>query len=384
MQKGLVMDCEDAANESDHATEALTVRLPPPQPIVNELLCFVQNKVEVLPLDVLVRICTEFYSYEIISAAKDILFQTAITRQRKIQRKHNKSKTSLEDIVKVFLEMEMTNAPIYVARNLAELPPFSADIGDSLKVLTEIETIKLQIKLIESNQLKMMHTIKNERETNTQPKYCDTIETDVLVMDEHTRDQVSDDSDHKSDVDRKSACEETNGSDFNDADFPTLGRQAQPQPTGIWQQCERNSKSLKKVKSRTFTRQPIDKHVPPKSTAKLLQGTSRTTTRTNHVVIGNGTSSTRLRCASERRSQAPSQHRQCTGLFLSRLHPHSTVAEVGIHIRNATGISVKPEKLQTKYSTYASFCIRCDVKLRNTLMDANVWPSGSLVKQFYE
>jgi len=41
--------------------------------------------------------------------------------------------------------MEMTNVPIFVARNLAELPPFSADIGDSLNTLSEIETIKLQI-----------------------------------------------------------------------------------------------------------------------------------------------------------------------------------------------------------------------------------------------
>ena len=53
----------------------------------------------------------------------------------------------------------MKHAPICLARNLAELPLCSANIGDSLKILSEIETIKLQIKLIENNQLKMMHTI---------------------------------------------------------------------------------------------------------------------------------------------------------------------------------------------------------------------------------
>lgn len=350
-------------------SEALRVRLPPLQPIVNELLCFVQNKVDVLPLDALVRICAEFYSFEAISVAKDLLFQTVVTRQRKIQRKINKSKTSLEDIVKVFLEMEITNAPIFVARNLAELPPFSADIGDSLKVLRELDALKTQIKLIENNQLKMMRTIKTEKEKNSLSKNCDNLDSDDTVTGVFSPDLSPDDSDHTHDDEEEPTDEESNGPESSDEDFPALGRQTHPQTAGIWE----------KVKTRIFTRQHIDKQ-----SVKPLHSTTRTTTPRNQVVIGSGKTSMRLKSAPNHHNQVSTQSRQCTGIFVTRLDPNSTVAKVGIHIRNATGVFVKPEKLQTKYNTYASFYIRCDSKLRNSLMDATMWPSGTLVKQFFE
>jgi len=87
---------------------------------------------------------------------------------------------------------------------------------------------------------------------------------------------MADDSDQKSVDNKKSVYDEANGSD---------GCQTDTQPTGIWQNCERNRKFLHKVKSRMFTRQPIDKHVANQSTAKLLQSTAHTTTRTNHIVL---------------------------------------------------------------------------------------------------
>ena len=38
----------------------LQAKFPPPPPTVNELLCFVQNKVEVLPKDNLAQLCPNF------------------------------------------------------------------------------------------------------------------------------------------------------------------------------------------------------------------------------------------------------------------------------------------------------------------------------------
>ena len=72
------------------------------------------------------------------------------------------------------------------------------------------------------------------------------------------------------------------------------------------------------------------------------------------------------------------------GIFVSRLEAGTSAAHVAMHIYNASGISVRPEKLKTKYDTYTSFMIpaRKDTRVYNTLMDAHLWPRGCLVKPF--
>ena len=121
---------------------------PPPQPIINELLCFVQNRIQRLPFDSLVQLCSDLYSCEVISTAKHLLYNNVVTKGRLVSRKGaNKAKMNMSDIVKVFLEMEIYNAPIFVARNLAELPPLTVDSLDSLKLITELETVAQEMQL---------------------------------------------------------------------------------------------------------------------------------------------------------------------------------------------------------------------------------------------
>jgi len=80
------------------------VNLPPCLPNVNELLCFVQNKIKQLPYDTLVQLCTNCYSVDIIIDAKELLYKTASLKSRYITRKGpTKSKLSIGDIVKIFL-----------------------------------------------------------------------------------------------------------------------------------------------------------------------------------------------------------------------------------------------------------------------------------------
>ena len=139
----------------------LVVKLPV-NIVVNEVLCFVRNKVKQLPVDALVPPCADLYNVDVIVAAKPLLYNSVPTKSRQVFRKGaNKSKISMSGIVKIFLEMEVTNVPIFVARNLSELPPLKMDSPDSFKVIQEIESTKSQILYVTNSQLELVNLVKS-------------------------------------------------------------------------------------------------------------------------------------------------------------------------------------------------------------------------------
>ena len=101
-------------------------------------------------------------------------------------------------------------------------------------------------------------------------------------------------------------------------------------------------------------------------------------------VIGNGYSS-HLKAAQYNgdRSQTDGA-KVCSGIFITRLLPKTTDRQVTEHIKNATGYSVKAQKLQTKFTSYSSCYVRCSQAIRTSLMDASVWPGRTLVKLYYD
>jgi len=105
----------DVVTASKGDTE-LVVKVPVNR-VVNEVLYFVQNKVEQLPFDALVQPGADLYRVDVIVAAKQLLYNSVPTNSRQVFRKGaNKSKMSMSNTVKIFLEMAVTNAPIFVAR----------------------------------------------------------------------------------------------------------------------------------------------------------------------------------------------------------------------------------------------------------------------------
>ena len=73
-----------------------------------------------------------------------------------------------------------------------------------------------------------------------------------------------------------------------------------------------------------------------------------------------------------------------TGIFITRLDQRTTPRMLQMHIKAETGLSVRAEKLRTKYSTYSSYYIRCDKKVRQDLLSPYIWPKGILFKEFEE
>ena len=72
-----------------------------------------------------------------------------------------------------------------------------------------------------------------------------------------------------------------------------------------------------------------------------------------------------------------------TGVFVSRLHPRTTLREVQQNVRHETGLSVKAYKMQTRNSNYSSFYIHANSAARDMLLHPDTWPPNAFIKPFY-
>ena len=118
---------------------------------VNELLCFISNKMDVMTQNLLVKLCTDFYGKGVIDNAKKLVYAKCnalnldIALPRFVKRQGPKKKQSdVLDIIGLCHEVG-SKLPVFVARDLSNLPPVSANSFDVASLMRDIEDMKLQL-----------------------------------------------------------------------------------------------------------------------------------------------------------------------------------------------------------------------------------------------
>lgn len=117
--------------------------------VINEVLTFVSNKIDVMDEISLVQICTSAFSESDILNAKNLLFDSlSSSRRKKIRKRIGKSRRDLEDIISVIKETDPEEIPVFVARELHKLPPVLFDHVDVTRLLKDIVRIDNELKVI--------------------------------------------------------------------------------------------------------------------------------------------------------------------------------------------------------------------------------------------
>ena len=124
--------------------------------ITNELLCFISNKIKKMTYDMLLKLVMDFYDDDAVFLAKSVLLDNVVLPEdddKKRSRKGlNKKLNTMKDILNVFLIMTLEEIPLFVASDLANLPPLSMDNFDMSSVVREMEVIKNQMKIMQEVQ----------------------------------------------------------------------------------------------------------------------------------------------------------------------------------------------------------------------------------------
>ena len=403
--------------------------------IVSELLCFVQNKVDTVPLDTLAKLCVEFYTQEEINKSKMMFFDLIDAESRSRCKKNqgpDKSLKDMKDILHLFLQIQVPYKYKFVARNLANIPPLSLLSSDNMKILQEIEMLKSEMKSMAQNQRDFALEM-TEIKTVTQQKCIqrDGAQTHVSRESPPHSKQMSRPTVGHSDVTQTNIrktpssvwsnitqttddhLQQTKLKQLMSPNFaksrPEPKRAPTTKPVPHVQDviphnvtASDSSVSVSDLESETEFEEPVHVYHIPLGTYNRFTPLApdqkvkpRTFTRSDlqqrkvsHTYSDAVQHQPKQRLKSVRpvsnKTPASHQNRSCTGLFVSRLLPKTSAGNVQKHILAETGLTkFRVEQLKTRYDTYSSFHIRCEKQVLNSLLNPDIWPQGLLIKPFY-
>ena len=455
---------------SEPAAEQLTVKLPPIAPekssvnapvikaqdpedpaskdlnteksYVNEFLCFLQNKSRSLPVDSLTKLCIDFYSPDTIRRGKCLLFEhTASVRnsnQRLVKRQTDSSlREDIRDIYTLLLTLDPNDIPVYLAKDLRNLPPLSAFDNDVIALHQDIEAIKGTLGIIEeckagidtiAKELKSVKSSRGnlspqkehnrkkggtppaptpKRKSTTEPGTIRSLPSvptpandkktpapivrkknsrEVPRVSESSEGSLYDTVDVASDSDSES-CSSTDSDDSTYAAVARrqLGNSSAPQstPGHVVQRTPARPSAVTPARE-VGKGLPVPNHKKSRRSRSKTPGAGKVTwERKNRPAAATGSHGI-LRAAKSPYERNSYGNRSITGVFVSRMDSKTSCANVAVHVRRQLCMVVRPEKIWSKCGHYASFYIRCERNQRQDLLDRNLWPRGATVKPYFE
>ena len=123
--------------------------------IVNELLCFVHDKLKVMPPDSIGQVCGNFYNDNCVATAKQLLYDKCASvcnsddrSDRNIKRQGpNAKRDNMNDILS-FMQRKPSLPATFVAQNISNLPAASFNNLDVSTLLSNIENFFSAPKLL--------------------------------------------------------------------------------------------------------------------------------------------------------------------------------------------------------------------------------------------
>ena len=142
-------------------------------------------------------------------------------------------------------------------------------------------------------------------------------------------------------------------------EFPALPPKVAVNVSNVWQTQYAEKKRIRKHVLKAATGHAVEK-----------------------IVIGGNIKSSVKAVTSSRCKSTQQTDRVEKGIFVSRVKPRTSARDIQQLVCDETGLSVKAEKLKTRYKSYSSFFIPCDKRITRRLLDKSVWPTGALVKVY--
>ena len=155
--------------------------------IINELLCFIGNKFDIVDNDSLVLLCTKAFQHAEIADAKAILKDVCesldvMGNLRVAGRTGNdKEKRNLDDIIAMMHKLGNLG-PTFAAADLKKLPPISFDSIDVTHLLYRLENLETGAKMrleVEKKTVSTIEKLENELRTlkEASNKTCNLVQT---------------------------------------------------------------------------------------------------------------------------------------------------------------------------------------------------------------
>ena len=323
--------------------------------VINELLCYVLNKIDSVPVDTLTRLVSENFPEDETETAKNLLsIHVEDSLKAGKRRGQNKKKLDLEEIVKMVVECDRTSLPSFVALKLSKLPPISVDCIDVSAMMRRQQVMEVEM----SSMKDMMDDIlKITVETAKKVETAKTVPVvSVPGMSEgHGGEELA-----------EGGGEPTPSASPTAATYAKVAASAIAGPSGAVKpaRVDAAEEGWNMANGAKRGKPPVRK--PPQ--ARSNKGNST-------AVIGvRQTGPIKAVAAVKRLS-----------VFMSRLPPGTGTEAVQEYVKEQTGAAeVTATKLTTRYDTYESYRLDVINPSASNVLDPELWASGLIVRRFFE
>ena len=365
--------------------------------IIDELLCFVQNTIDILPPISIGDLCTATFTEHDIEASKRRLFELcaddSCTRMRK-RIGPKRSVQNVNDIIRL-LQEKGTDTRTFVAIDLAKLPPVTLDSIGVSTLLNSIRQNEAEITLLKDcltthqASSKTLIAVVNDvvsrlAEVETRKPHV----RDVGLLDATARSSVpastwalpatvlpvatpaaayhDDDASTETAV-KTVSCDASSLIPVRE-DRPDPGEQ----PSLSTVAGRRNTKAKTQQKrEQAQQQQRQQQQQQQQKPQQRAQTTTRSKTATNGITgraKGSG-----IKSASGKRF---------VNVFATRFERHVTATDVTNYHnqRLGRGITLTVEAVPTKFNSYSSFHITCECPYTSIFMDPSLWPEDIFVR----
>lgn len=304
--------------------------------VVSELLCFVTNKMRVLPTKEIVQLCLSTFNETDIDEAKKLLFELCAddsTGRYKKRIGAEKDKHNMEDIIKLLNE-KGTDIPKFVALDLSKLPPITFDSIDVSALLNALRKTQDELKLMKDS------LIASETITKDLKDSVGMINNRVSKMEKKLHDPLGDAIAERTTLENDSP---------RTSSAPSMTVQSY---------AAKLKASATTSTANTFIPRP-EKRAKPKG------------------VVGTATSR-----AGAESIRAIRNRLRFANVFATRFDPSVKPDRVKNYLeKNLEGLKdLTVEAVKTKYNTYASFHITAKCTDPSVFMDETIWPEDVFVR----
>jgi len=316
--------------------------------------------------DILIKVVADFYTDKEVKDAKNDLFKHFPDMRNVKRAGDSKREMNVKDILEVLHSIPGDSCDEKSLKFVTEschFPSLELKDIDTFSMLEEFCSLKKEVLLIRNNssEKKILEQMSELR--------CMVSQLSALVKRQDTR--------HKGNFVSKQKVTDADGNNLSAAEY-------------VDEAHEGTDKDAKECTSSAVSYADIMKSSYPSNTKanlqletnKLLsypddwQKVKKKVKKPSKSLVGKLKGGT-LKCIQSQRRPAD--------IFISRLHPATTAAEVksfvSAQFKSAKNVSCS--QLKTKYDTYASFYVQIDGITFSESLNLDNWPEGLLVKRFY-
>lgn len=346
--------------------------------VINELLTFVQNKVDVLDEVSIIQICSTGFQEDEIESAKCLIVD--LVPGRRVTRKGDgKTTKTLQDIIKIMKETDPDQLPTFVARDLNKLPPVTFDHIDVTRFLKDLTLLKAEMTekatIAETNALKLeLSQIKETISQITQQRTKVNNPPSKMV---------------NSFIDSPNILNENNAS--HDKSQLSMHNGTKPKPKPPQSTCHQGA-----------SKQSAPSTYSTYATSKRTRGKAETADRerthhNNNNSVGRNTDDDFTLVVNKRKMRNVNKRgtgsnvgnlriaNLAVGLYVSRFAPETSTEDVKSYIENKGLTTVNIEILkpfkETPFKTFKIMIQQSDIQ---TVMNNDFWPQGTVFRRFRE